>query len=117
MFEGFVTAFIIYLVVIDPIGNAPVFLAVTSHLDQMRKLRVAVEGAAIATAIIFFFALCRAWVLSYLQISEAAFKIAGGIILFLVALDMLAAKRQRRKREESHFFINCWRIALQKAFI
>ena len=101
MFESFVTAFIIYFVVIDPIGNAPVFLAVTSHLDQKRKLRVAVEGAAIATAIMLFFALCGAWVLSYLQISEAAFKIAGGIILFLVALDMLAAKRQQRKREES----------------
>ena len=101
MFESFVTAFIIYFVVIDPIGNAPVFLAVTSHLDQARKLRVAVEGSAIATTIMLFFALCGAWVLSYLKISEAAFKIAGGIILFLVALDMLAAKRQQRKRNES----------------
>ena len=101
MFESFVTAFIIYFVVIDPIGNAPVFLAVTSHLNQKRKLRVAVEGSAIATAIMLFFALCGAWVLAYLQISEAAFKIAGGIILFLVALDMLAAKRQQRKREDS----------------
>ena len=101
MFESFVTAFIIYFVVIDPIGNAPVFLAVTSHLDQKRKLRVAVEGAAIATAIMLFFSLFGAWVLSYLKISEAAFKIAGGIILFLVALDMLAAKRQQRKRDES----------------
>ena len=48
-----------------------------------------------------FFALCGAWILGYLTITEAAFKIAGGIILFLVALDMLAAKRQRRKRAES----------------
>ena len=48
-----------------------------------------------------FFALCGAWILSYLNISEAAFKIAGGIMLFLVALDMLAAKRQQRKRAES----------------
>ena len=62
---------------------------------------MAVEGAAIATAIMLFFALCGAWVLSYLKISEAAFKIAGGIILFLVALDMLAARRQQRKRDES----------------
>ena len=59
---------------------------------------MAIEGAAIATAIMLFFALCGAWVLSYLKISEAAFKIAGGIILFLVALDMLAARRQQRKR-------------------
>ena len=48
-----------------------------------------------------FFALCGAWILAYLNITEAAFKIAGGIILFLVALDMLAAKRQQRKRYES----------------
>ena len=94
IFESFVTGFIIYFVVIDPIGKAPVFLAVTSHLDQKRKFRVAVEGAAIATAIMPFFALCGAWVLSDLQISETTFKIAGGIILFLVTLDMLAAKRQ-----------------------
>ncbi len=101
MLESFVTAFIIYFVVVDPVGNAPVFLAVTSHLERGRKLRVAIEGSAIATAIMLFFALCGAWVLSYLKISEAAFKIAGGIILFLVALEMLAAKRQQRKRHES----------------
>ena len=66
-----------------------------------RKLRTALEGTAIATAIMLFFALCGAWILGYLNITEAAFKIAGGIILFLVALDMLAAKRQQRKRAES----------------
>ena len=101
MFESFITAFIIYFVVIDPIGNAPIFLAVTEAQDRARKLRNALEGTAIATAIMLFFALCGAWILAYLNITEAAFKIAGGIILFLVALDMLAAKRQQRKRAES----------------
>ena len=101
MFESFVTAFIIYFVVIDPVGNAPIFLAVTEAQDRARKLRTALEGTAIATAIMLFFALCGAWILAYLNITEAAFKIAGGIILFLVALDMLAAKRQQRKRDES----------------
>ena len=99
MIEAFITAFIIYFVVIDPVGNAPIFLAVTQHQDRARKLRTALEGTAIATAIMLFFALCGAWILGYLNISEAAFRIAGGIILFLVALDMLAAKRQQRKRE------------------
>ena len=101
MFESFVTAFIIYFVVIDPVGNAPIFLAVTEAQDRARKLRTALEGTAIATAIMLFFALCGAWILAYLNITEAAFKIAGGIILFLVALNMLAAKRQQRKRDES----------------
>ena len=99
MIEAFTTAFIIYLVVIDQVGNAPIFLAVTQHQDRARKLRTALEGTAVATAIMLFFALCGAWILGYLKISEAAFRIAGGIILFLVALDMLAARRQQRKRE------------------
>ena len=101
MFESFITAFIIYFVVIDPVGNAPIFLAFTVAQDRARKLRTALVGTAIATAIMLFFALCGAWILAYLNITEAAFKIAGGIILFLVALDMLAAKRQQRKRAES----------------
>ena len=101
MLEAFITAFIIYFVVIDPVGNAPIFLAVTQHQDRARKLRTALEGTAIATAIMLFFALFGGWILAYLNISEAAFRIAGGIILFLVALDMLAAKRQQRKREAS----------------
>ena len=101
MIESFITAFIIYFVVIDPIGNAPIFLAVTQHQDRARKLRTALEGTVVATLIMLFFALCGAWILAYLRISEAAFKIAGGIILFTVALDMLAAKRQSRKRAET----------------
>ena len=101
MLESFVTAFIIYFVVIDPVGNAPIFLAVTQHQNRARKLRTALEGTAVATMIMLFFALCGRWVLTYLNISEAAFRIAGGIILFLVALDMLSARRQQRKREVS----------------
>ena len=101
MVEAFITAFIIYFVVIDPVGNAPIFLAVTEAQDRARKFRTALEGTAIATAIMLFFALCGAWILAYLNITEAAFKIAGGIILLLVALDMLAAKRQQRKRAET----------------
>lgn len=101
MIESFITAFIIYFVVIDPIGNAPIFLAVTGAQDRAGKMRTALEGTMVATMIMLFFAVCGAWILGYLNISEAAFKIAGGIILFLVALDMLAAKRQARKRAES----------------
>ena len=48
-----------------------------------------------------FFALCGLWVLRHLQIGESAFKIAGGLILFLVAWDMLTSKRQTRKRRET----------------
>ena len=87
--------------VIDPVGNAPVFLAVTTAQTRRQKYRTALEATLFASFIMVFFALCGAWVLAYLNITEQAFKIAGGIILFLVSLDMLSAKRQARKRDES----------------
>ena len=101
MIENFLTAFIVYFVVIDPIGTAPIFLAVTAAQDKRAKIRTAIEATLVATLIMVFFALCGSWVLRYLQIGEPAFKIAGGLILFLVAWDMLTSKRQARKRRET----------------
>ena len=101
MIESFITAFIIYFVVIDPVGNAPVFLAVTTAQTRRQKFRTAIEATMFASFIMLFFALCGVWVLAYLKITQPAFKIAGGIILFLVSLDMLSARRQQRKRDES----------------
>ena len=57
MLENFVVAFIVYFVVIDPVGNAPIFLAITSHLPKRQKIRVAIEGSSVAAAIMFFRAL------------------------------------------------------------
>jgi len=112
MLESFITAFIIYFVVIDPIGNAPVFLAVTTAQTRRQKYRTALEATLFASFIMVFFALCGAWVLAYLNITEQAFKIAGGIILFLVSLDMLSAKRQARKRDESTADSNMDNVAI-----
>ena len=85
----------------DPVGNTPIFVAVTQHQDCARKLRTVLEGTVVAMMIMLFFALCGCWVLTDLNISEATFGTAGGIILFLVALDMLSARRQQRNREVS----------------
>jgi len=99
MLKNFITAFIVYFVVIDPIGNLPIFLAITAHLSKRQKIRTAIEGSIVAAAIMLFFALCGAWILHYLAISFSAFKIAGGIILLLVAIDMLSNRRQQRKEQ------------------
>jgi multiple antibiotic resistance protein len=98
--ESFLTAFVIYFVVIDPVGSAPIFLSVTSHLTKGQKYKVAIEATIIASLIMIFFGMCGTWILHYLQISISAFKIAGGIILLLVALDMLSSKRHDRKRQQ-----------------
>ena len=58
---------------IDPIGNAPIFLAVTEAQGRCQKLRTAIDRTAISTAIMLFFAVCGAWILAYLNITEAAF--------------------------------------------
>ena len=79
MSASVVTIFIVYLVLINPAGKTPIVLAVTEAQDRTRKLCTTVEGTS--TAIILFFALCRAWILAYLNITGAAFKIASGIIL------------------------------------
>ena len=100
MIESFLTAFVIYFVVIDPVGSAPIFLSVTSHLTKIQKYKVAMEATIIASLIMIFFGMCGTWILHYLQISISAFKIAGGIILLLVALDMLSSKRHDRKRQQ-----------------
>ena len=101
MHERFITALIIYFAVIQLIGNAPTFLTVTLAQQQNCTFCSAHQRTAIATVIMLFFALCDASVVLDLDITEAAFKIAGYISLFLVTLDMLAAKRQRRKRAHS----------------
>lgn len=77
MLESFFNAFIAYFMVIDPVGNAPIFHAVTEAQDLARKLRTALEGTTIATTVILFVALCRAWILAYPNINEVEFKIAG----------------------------------------
>ena len=64
MFGSFVTTFIIYFVVIDRVDNALIFLAVTKSQGRARKLLTALEGTAIATVIMLFFALCGAWALA-----------------------------------------------------
>ena len=99
MIENFITAFIVYFVVIDPVGTAPIFLAITTHLNKRQKIRTALEGSFVAGAIMLFFALCGVWILHYLNISLTAFRLAGGIILLIVALDMLANKRQARREQ------------------
>ena len=103
MIELFFKTFIFYFIVIDPIGSTPIFLVVTEHLDVKEKIKTALHGTFIATLILLFFGLLGNSILAYLKISFPAFTIAGGIILFIIALEMLFDKRQQRKEEHTNF--------------
>ena len=98
MLEIFLQYFVLYFVVIDPVGTTPLFLVVTKGLNAKDKNKVAFEGVLIATIVLLFFAFFGNYVLKYLGISFPAFTIAGGVILFLIALEMLFDIRSERKK-------------------
>jgi multiple antibiotic resistance protein len=81
--------FVTLLVVMDPIGTAPVFLALTRDRSRAEARRAALVGSGAALAIVLVFALFGQVVLDYLHVSISSLSIAGGLLLVLVALEML----------------------------
>lgn len=87
-----ITTFITMVVIIDPVGNTPVFLVLTADETQGRRRRFALQAVLAAAAVIFLFAFFGQYVLDYLGISVESLTIAGGILLGIVALDMMKGK-------------------------
>jgi multiple antibiotic resistance protein len=104
MLEFAFNSFVTLLVVIDPLGLSPIFAALTRGYPEMRKRQAAIRGTALGAAILFVFALAGNALLEALGISIPAFRIAGGILLFFLALDMIFASptglRSRTIREQ-----------------
>jgi multiple antibiotic resistance protein len=100
MLEIFIQTFFLYFIVIDPLGTTPLFLIVTQHMETKNKIKTALSATTIATLILLFFALLGSSLLSYLNISFPAFTIAGGVILFIISMEMLFDKRQQRKEND-----------------
>jgi multiple antibiotic resistance protein len=92
-FEKLLNMFVVLLVVIDPVGVAPMFGSLTRGGGEAHRRRMAFKGTALAAAILLVFALMGDWLLTTLGITLPAFKIAGGILLFLIALDMVFARQ------------------------
>lgn len=101
--EDAINTFMTLFVVIDPIGNAPIFLALTAGASAAARRRIAARGVLIATAILTVFALTGDAVLAFVGISMPAFRVAGGVLLFITALDMLFETRtERREKRAEH---------------
>jgi len=103
MIEIFIQTFFLYFIVIDPLGTTPLFLIVTQDMKTKDKIKTALNATIIAAVILLFFALLGSSLLSYLNISYPAFTIAGGIILFLISMEMLFDKRQQRKEDDLNY--------------
>jgi len=94
-----VSALVTVLIVVDPIGLAPTFLAVTEGLPRTARRSVAFRACAIAATILIGAALIGEWLFVKLGISLSAFRIAGGLLLFSIATEMVFGVRSRHEGE------------------
>ena len=102
MTELFVSAFVTLFVIIDPPGCAPIFASLTKGAIPRQRRSMAVRSVLIATGILLFFGLFGEDLLRKLGVSLAAFRIAGGIMLFLIALEMVFEKRTERRENRAN---------------
>ena len=95
-----VKSFLTLFVIIDPIGLAPIFMALTEKQTPEEQAKIARRAVLVAAAILVVFGLVGNWLLRYLGITIEAFEVASGILLFKIALDMVFAQRERETPEE-----------------
>jgi multiple antibiotic resistance protein len=101
MIELFGSALVTFLVIIDPPGCAPIFASLTRGTSPAHRRAMAIRSSLIAWAILMFFALLGRPMLHALGISLASFRIAGGIMLFMIALDMVFERRTERREKRA----------------
>jgi multiple antibiotic resistance protein len=97
--QAFGETFVTLLVIMDPVGNAPIFVAITSGMPTRDRQSAAVRAVLAAGVLVLGFAIFGKLVLDYLSVSIEALSIAGGLLLLLVALEMLRGTDYPSERE------------------
>ena len=103
-YEFLVSALVTLVVVVDPVGLVPTFLGITAGMPRDARMSVALRASLIAAAILAGTALIGDWLLRVLAITLSAFRIAGGLLLFSIASEMVFGvrlERQARQAEEA----------------
>jgi multiple antibiotic resistance protein len=95
------TTFVTLMVVVDPIGLAPVFLAITQGLSKAARRDIGWRASAIGATILVATAIGGTWLLARLGIGLPAFRISGGILLFVVAFEMVLGVRPAREAQQA----------------
>ena len=104
-FEFLIAALVTLLVVVDPVGLVPAFLAVTNDFSESQRRKTAIRACLIAGAILIGAALIGDWLLRQLGITLPAFRIAGGLLLFAVAFEMVLGLRLARATKDAEHAI------------
>jgi len=97
-----ITAFVTLFVIIDPIGMTPLFVALTQGMSSAKRRAIALRACITSVLLLIVFAGFGEAVLGFIGISMPAFRIAGGILLFLTALDMLFERRSKRRKDQAN---------------
>jgi len=90
----FLTTFLTLFVIMDPAGTVPVFLALTSTMTAKQRARAAIQAVAVAFGVIVAFVLFGKYILNFLGISVPALQASGGLLLLLVAMELLTGKAE-----------------------
>jgi multiple antibiotic resistance protein len=114
--QAHVSEFVTFFLVMNPLSTLPVFLAIVSPLEAAAKRRIALYAVLVAFAVLVFFVFAGAFVLQKMNVPIRAFQIAGGILLFLVALDMIRGdvRAGPQDAEQSHFGLAVYPLAIPK---
>lgn len=96
-----ITAFATMFVIVDPIGTTPIFIALTQGQTAKQRRSIAVRACALGLFLLAMFAFFGDVLLGFIGISMPAFKIAGGLLLFLTALEMLFQRRSKRRADQT----------------
>lgn len=100
MIEFYITAFVTLFLIIDPIGLLPMFISLTYGQTEART-KIAIRACLIAIVILAIFGIVGQKLLDFIGIGLPAFRISGGLLLFLIAVEMLFNKRGQRREEQS----------------
>lgn len=99
--ESLITTFVTLFVIIDPIGLAPLFVSLTRGMEEKQRRTVALRAVAIGFFLLAVFGLVGEKLLLVIGIGIPAFRISGGLLLFLISVDMLFEKRTERREKRS----------------
>ena len=94
-----ITAFATLFVVVDPIGLTPMFVALTQGMSPAQRRAIGLRACAVGAILLILFTFLGESLLGFIGISMPAFRIAGGVLLFLTALDMLFERRTKRRED------------------
>jgi len=104
-YDSFLNALVTLTVTIDPVGLAPLFLAVTRGMDRRERGQVAARASIIAASVLLLFLVAGTGILTMFGITIGAFRVAGGLLLFTIAFEMIFERRQERHERSAEFAI------------